>query len=279
MRCHLSDDVEAFLTQAGPFLHSRPVEHNLLATLAALRRNHPEPSRYLWVTDGVGGEVVGAAVQTPVTFRAAVTPMSPDAVDVLVERLAAEAPDLPGVVSDAATAAAFAGRWTTTLGVPGQPLEAQRLYQLGRLTLPEGVPGRLRAASRSEIDLLVDWWTGFDEETDLERPAFDDRAAIMEARVDNDLVWLWDVDGAPTSMAITTIRAADTVRIGLVYTPPSQRGRSYAAACVGELSRHVLATGARHCCLYTQLSNPTSNRVYQRLGYTPVAEILLYAFG
>jgi len=44
---------------------------------------------------------------------------------------------------------------------------------------------------------------------------------------------------------------------------------------VAHVSRLVLQRGDR-CILYTQLSNPTSNAVYQRLGYRPVHECMRY---
>jgi predicted GNAT family acetyltransferase len=69
------------------------------------------------------------------------------------------------------------------------------------------------------------------------------------------------------------------VRVGPVYTPPDHRGRGYAAACVGAVSADALAAGAHDCLLYTQLTNPVSNKIYQRLGYEPVGEILVYRFG
>jgi predicted GNAT family acetyltransferase len=69
------------------------------------------------------------------------------------------------------------------------------------------------------------------------------------------------------------------VRIGPVYTPPEQRRRGYAGACVGALSQLLLAEGRDFCVLYTDTSNPTSNHVYQMLGYQPIMEASVYTFG
>jgi predicted GNAT family acetyltransferase len=52
-----------------------------------------------------------------------------------------------------------------------------------------------------------------------------------------------------------------------VYTPPEHRRRGYATALVADLSRHALRTGAERCMLFTDLANPTSNRIYARIGY------------
>jgi predicted GNAT family acetyltransferase len=68
------------------------------------------------------------------------------------------------------------------------------------------------------------------------------------------------------------------VRIGPVYTPPDLRGRGYASALTAELSAELLAGGRDYCFLYTDLANPTSNRIYQAIGYEFVCESAEYAF-
>ena len=63
-----------------------------------------------------------------------------------------------------------------------------------------------------------------------------------------------------------------------VYTPPEHRGRGYATSCVAALSARLLAEGRRFCFLFTDAANPTSNAIYQRIGYVPVAEVQEYRF-
>ena len=69
------------------------------------------------------------------------------------------------------------------------------------------------------------------------------------------------------------------IRIGPVYTPPEQRGNGYATALVAEQSAWLLAGGRRFCFLYTDLANPTSNAIYERIGYERVADAAAYIFG
>jgi predicted GNAT family acetyltransferase len=68
------------------------------------------------------------------------------------------------------------------------------------------------------------------------------------------------------------------MRIGPVYTPPDYRGRGYASACTAALSQQMLYAGYQYCFLYTDLSNPTSNRIYQNIGYELVCDIDSYRF-
>lgn len=126
------------------------------------------------------------------------------------------------------------------------------------------------------VDLLVDWTRRFADDTGSAVEADLRGRAVRLA--DSSRVWLWVVDGQPVSTALRSTSAAGVARVGFVYTPDECRGHGYAAGVTAHVSRQVLATGDR-CILYTQLSNPTSNAIYQRLGYRPVHECIRYAFG
>ena len=67
------------------------------------------------------------------------------------------------------------------------------------------------------------------------------------------------------------------IRIGPVYTPPELRRHGYATALTADLSQSLLDGrlfdgGRRFCFLYTDLANPTSNAIYERIGYVRAAE-------
>jgi predicted GNAT family acetyltransferase len=66
--------------------------------------------------------------------------------------------------------------------------------------------------------------------------------------------------------------AFGVARIGPVYTAREQRGRGYASAGVAAVSRLLLDRGAR-VCLFTDQANPTSNRIYEALGFRPVVDM------
>lgn len=57
-----------------------------------------------------------------------------------------------------------------------------------------------------------------------------------------------------------------------VYTPAERRGHGYASAAVAQVSRRLLAEGAR-VCLFTDRANPVSNHVYAELGFTAVTDM------
>ena len=267
-----SDDPRVSLEAVGDFLRAKPVEHNLLLSLLTQRSDRPEDGRYWWATES--DAVVGFVFQSPTRFRALISPAQPAVVDALVEVVADAAPGLPGVMGEAATAARFAGQWAEQRRVAVTPREGQRLYRLTRVCSPDGVPGRLRTAGPDDRRVLVPWAAAFVEETGghPQHPA-----DIVDRHLDHGRLWVWD-DGGPVSMAAASAEVAGVVRVAFVYTPHERRGRGYAAACVASVSEQVAAAG-QESVLYAQLHNPTSNAVYRRVGYEPVAEILIYEFG
>jgi GNAT superfamily N-acetyltransferase len=267
-----STDPAGVLEAAEAFLVTRPVEHNILLTILHDRVASPWPGRYWWVVDG--DRVVGLALQSPLDFRAGVSPLAGAPLASLVDALADDAPDLPGVVAEAGTAAAFAGRWAERRRAPVVPREGQRIYRVAALRPPDGVPGGLREATAADADALLAWFAAFHRETDV-GPA--PPPGFLHRRLADGRLWVWD-DGGPVSTAMLSRPVAGVSRVGFVYTPPEHRGHGYAAACTAGVSAQARAEGADTCILYTQLQNPTSNAVYRRIGYVPVMEVLDYRF-
>ena len=79
-------------------------------------------------------------------------------------------------------------------------------------------------------------------------------------------------------MAGLTRLSAGQVRVGPVYTPPGLRGNGYAGAVTCEVSQAARDAGAGQVLLFTDLANPTSNALYQRLGYEPVEDRAVWSF-
>ena len=93
-------------------------------------------------------------------------------------------------------------------------------------------------------------------------------------RIEQSRVWLWeDPVGTPVHLTQATPPSFGVVRIGPVYTPDEHRGQGYATAMVAALSRELAAAGVR-VCLFTDQANPTSNAIYQRIGYVPVIDMV-----
>ena len=268
---HTSDDPAAVLDRAGAFLASDRVHHNLILTLLHARVEHPEAGRYWMVVEG--HDVIGVVFQSPLDYPATVTPMSRDAVRSVVDVIADEGVELPGVNGEAATAAHFAGAWSERTGVPARPTLGQRLYELATV-VDQPASGALRRATAEDLGFLVESFVAF--VTEIGDPPGDSESVVAR-RLAAGQLWVWD-DDATVSMCGVSAPMAGVVRVGPVYTPRERRGRGYASALVATVSSDVRSAGHR-CILYTDLHNPTSNSIYRKIGFEAVAEGLAYNFG
>jgi len=267
----LFEGPRSFSAAAGEFLRSRPVLHNLILTIVDRRLTESEAGKY-WVAFR-GGQVVGAALQSPLTYPATVVPMEPEVSVAVVDAIADSGGSLPGVNGDVATAASFAGRWTERRRAAAIPTQGQRLYELAGLNEIAPVDGRLRKADARDRNLAVRWLQEFDTEAHV--PARDIESFI-DAALLSERVWLWEA-GQAVSMAIGSKPVEGIVRISGVYTPKEERRIGYAGACVHGVSALLSDAGYR-CILYTDLGNPTSNSIYRRIGYRAVSEGICYRF-
>ena len=265
------EDPRSFLAVAEEFLLSRAVLHNLVLTIVDTRLVQPEPGRY-WVVFR-DSQVVGLALQSPLTFPALLVPMEADVAAALVDAIADRGIMLPGVNGEVATAASFAGRWTERRRSGAVPMQAFRIYQLAGLNEIASVGGKLRKGDYSDRNLAVSWLQKFYTETHMHSV---DAESFIDAALAGERLWLWD-SGGTVAMAVSSKPIAGVIRISAVYTPKEHRGCGYAGACVHAVSSLLTNAGYR-CILYTDLGNPTSNSIYRKIGYKAVGEAILYRF-
>jgi len=273
------EDAARFLEQAGPLLLADEARHNLILGIAGTIRDSPDRYRVrsFWLVRD-GDEVVGAALRTPPYNLILARPRSPRAVGTLAEAVAGDA--LPGVVGTEPEVHEFAEAWSGHSGVPARTSMRQGVYALEQVKpLPEA-PRSARVATEDDVELLLRWWVAFGEEVLHEGgPGRDDAEENVRHKLFSPGAGflLWEDDGATVSLAGWGGATPNGIRVGPVYTPPELRGRGYATALTAELSRQLLdgrlfEGGRRFCFLYTDLANPTSNAIYERIGYVRVAE-------
>lgn len=273
MRARAVADPSEFLAVATPFLLRDEPRHNLILGLATTLRDHPE--RYaehrLWVVED-GGDMVGAALRTPPHLLVLAQPHGEAAVEALV---AAILEDIPGVVGALPEAQTFAAAWAARTGSTFQTRVEQGIWALSTARGPLDVAGGPRPAGIEDRALLVDWWQAFsvealhDDDPDTEAI---EQAIGHRFAAEGWGIALWENGGVPVSFTGFGGATPNGVRIGPVYTPSDHRGHGFASALVASVSADRLAEGNRFCFLYTDLANPTSNRIYERIGYEWVCE-------
>ena len=271
----LTGDVAEYLTVAGDFLRARAAQNTvqLGATETILVRGADafgdEAPLFGWWA-APGGPVTAAFMHTP-PFGVTLTPSPAAVAAALAETLAARGRFPAGVMADTTTAPSFAAAWERRTGQPSRAGRQTRLYRLGRLRPPDTAPpGRARIAAPTDSGLLVAWLEAFHYEAANEgRPATEQTVAD---RLSYGGLTLWETTDGPVSLAGVTRAVGGQARIGPVYTPPGRRGRGFGGAVTATVSQAAKDAGVAEVLLYTDLANPTSNALYQRLGYRPVSD-------
>lgn len=271
-------DPATWLERAGPLLLADEPRHNLILGLAGTLRDRPGlyAEHELWLALD-GAEVAACALRTP-PYNLVLGDGTPAARDALSRGVGG----LPGVVGAVPEVDAFATAYAHAHGVDATPRVRQGIYALDAVRPPALPPGRPRAATEADLELATRWWRDFAREALGELD--DDEARIartIESRLtaDGHGIALWEDDGAPVSLVAWGNPTPTGTRIGPVYTPPEHRGRGYASALTAHVSAEQLAAGRRFCFLYTDLANPTSNKIYVDIGYERVCDSVEYAFG
>jgi predicted GNAT family acetyltransferase len=271
---------EGFLASTRAELESNEAANSLMLGLCERLLAHPEQFKaapcLATVSDGRG--LVLAALMTP-PHKLVVYGHRGDQREgarALVRSLLRESWQVPGTLGSGGGAAVVAEAWAESTGSRFSPEEQLRVYELRKVLVPVPEQGRLRLATEEDLDLVAEWRYGFHHEIFGRTDKVQARQSA-QVRVQAGDIFLWE-DGQAVSMAMKNRPTRHGISVSLVYTPPELRGRGYATACVGELSRLLLDAGWAFCALFADLANPTSNWIYERIGYRPVCDYEEYGF-
>ena len=282
MAWFLSDSLAEYAASADGLLRGSPAQNTILLGVAeALRARGRaafggEAPLFGWWAEP-GGEVSAAFLHTP-PYPPALTSMPEQPAAALAQALATRDRAVPGVNGDVPTAAAFAAAWHELTGDTVTMDVESRLYRLGQLRPPHpAAHGHVRVAATQDRGLLLAWSAAFRDEDHAGGPP--DVSLMVDDRLSYGGLMLWETGGEPVSMAGLTRPAAGQVRVGPVYTPPGHRGRGYGGAVTTAVSQAARDAGVAEVVLFTDLANPTSNALYQRLGYEAVSDRAIYSFG
>ena len=272
-------DARDFLSAASPLLLADEARHNLAFGICTTLIESPDtyPSFHLWTVSDT--HVVGAALMTPPFNLWLARPRRGDVLPLLARELARRGVRLPGVTAARPEVDEFASAWEALRPVRRRLRRGQGIYAVDEPRVPDGVCGHARAATSADRELLIEWLAAFADEALPDDAVRHDEAEIIDRRLTGRAggLAIWD-DGGAVSFAGFGGATPNGIRIGPVYTPPQHRARGYASALVAHLSGDLISSGRRYCFLYTNLANPTSNRIYRNIGYELVCESADYAF-
>jgi len=289
MKISYFDTAAAFLARTGPWLAQREAEHKLMLGIAgnvarravAAEGAEVPPERramFLLVEDASG--ILGAGVMTP-PYRMVLTALAEPAMRALAADLVKREVKVPGVLAEPRGAAIFGEVYTRGTHLHVTPGRAERLYDLRLQTWrqPEPVPaGEMVRAGPADMPLVEQWFPAFMVDVRDTAP-LSEAPNMARNAVHGGRLFLWRGEGQAVAMAAWARPSENGIAINAVYTPPELRRRGYATALVTRLSKYVLTgveeggLGKRFCVLYTDLANPISNSIYQKIGYRQVCDL------
>lgn len=240
-----------------------------------------DPATWIMATVSDARGVRLTAMMTPphnIALYATDNVIDTQAIDCLIDGL--QDIPIPGVTSDTALAEAFADAFTARRGKTHQITMQQRIYRLDAVNPAIPRIGTLRPVNEGDMHWFPYWCEAFTASThygstEMSVPQDGDgyRQLLASGRIH-----VLETDGHPVSMAGFSREIPAAVCVSHVYTPPYFRARGYASSCVAQLSELGLKRGFSGCVLYTDLANPTSNSIYQKIGYRSVCDSRMLRF-
>jgi predicted GNAT family acetyltransferase len=272
VRAARHSDLASFRARVEPWLLEREAENNLLLGLLASPPRTPAP--VLILVEDASGAVVGVALQTP-PYNLIVAQAPAKALDAILDQLDGDGLAIPGVNGPNVASRHVAQAWAARHHAVPELQHAMRVFE-NRQLIPPRAPaggGRARLATVEDLPVILSWSTAFARDTRITVAADEE---LIRERVRRGSFWLWETE-RPVSMAAIARRTPNGAAVGYVYTPDELRGRGYASAVTAALTEAELA-GGHSCFLYTDLANPTSNKIYQAIGYRPICDVEEWRF-
>ena len=155
---------------------------------------------------------------------------------------------------------------------------AQKIFKLTSLNSVAIAPGRLQKVKLNDLEIIKDWYISFNQESLSKKIDKEKARSHVRKAIESGKYYGWENEGRLVSIASRARNTKNAVAVNFVYTPEEYRGNGYATATVAKLSQELLNEGYKYCCLFTDLANPTSNSIYKKIGYQPIADYLVYNF-
>ena len=269
--------IEDFLDDNQSFLENDEAANNLLLGIPLSLKSQtvidPAP---IMLSVFRGGKVVFSCLQTP--------PLNlilygregscSEELETLISFLLKNGYDFPGVLGPRKIAREFSDIWKSQKGDNWETVFEHLVFQLNKV---EDIPisnGKLRKANESDFTIVAKWFREFIVEATHDDPSNSEKLA--RNKLDDGLIYLWE-DGEIVSIAAVARPTTNGITVNYVYTPKEYRGKGYASSIVARMSELMLER-YKFCALFTDLANPTSNKIYKAIGYIPVQEFTQIKF-
>ncbi len=271
-----------FLDRTLERLAKDETRNNLILGLALRLKENPQAygksSPLMVSVSDENDELCALGLMTP-PFAMVVQcePLNHEALEILAMDLQLEGWELPGVNGEAEVSDAFARIWQAKTNQKAELIERLRAYELRELEKIDYPAGKMRIAEEKDAQLACQLLNAMQEESVLgPRRELTVEGSLESIRKKQS--FFWEVDGEVVASLLAKRPQIKGICISGVYTLPQHRRKGYARALVAEASKEMLARGYEFTNLFTDLANPTSNKIYQEVGYRPVCDYHLFSF-
>ncbi len=270
IQLHVYEDVLHFKKDVISFLEKNEQENNLLLGVLQVVQ---EP-KFMGVMKQ-GEEVVTVFLKTEEKqIIVATSEISEDAIVELAKQLTRIYPDIPGLIGNKKIVQKLAEEIAILEHKKTTVVMEQGIYVLKQVKKKWDREGILREINRDELPLIEKWVYQFCE--DVKLPTTKEKAKqTAHTLITTNRLFGLEVDGKLVSVAAKTRPTTNNITVNFVYTPKEERKKGYASNCVAALSQRMLNEGYKTTTLYTDLANPTSNKIYQKIGYEQIMESVL----
>ena len=270
------EDASQFSDRVKDYLVNHEALHNAMLGLCNALIDNPErfnEKPYL-ATVEIDGDIAAVAMRIPPKALLLSQVNDLRAVEAIAQNLHLTQKLLPGVNAPSASAKAFAEVWYSLTSQSYQIKMALRAFQLEQVQPISHALGYLRLAESGDRQQLMHWYEAFAVEA---LGSVESVERLVDRHLQQGTAYFWENE-TPVSMVSRVGITPNGARVGLVYTPPEHRRKGYGSTCVAALSQTLLNQGYRYCFLFTDQANPTSNQIYQAIGYQPVGDCHEYSF-
>lgn len=274
-------NIEEFLNANEALLLEKESFHNLILGLAyGIRNKKIKTTKPLFYSIKENEKVIACALRSNSDKPLIVTEMSVDGVDLLIQDLVNNNSELMAIVGEESSANYFKDQWTKIKNLNFKINIHLGVYECFKVVFPVIISGEIIRATEEHKDILRKNIKGFLQDCFPDNPIVDDNIeTLMNRHLDNNSLFLLkNKKKEIVSMAANTRSTLNGGTISLVYTPPTLRGRGYASSMVALLSGKIMSDGKKFASLFTDLANPTSNSIYQKIGFVKIGQNIHFDF-
>ena len=240
-----------------------------------------DPANWYMATVADESGILLTAIMTPpynIALYATDNKINAAAIECLIDGIADQ--PIPGVLAVKSLAQCFAEAYTTPKSMTFEIVTNQCIYELTEVNPEIPLIGTIRLVEEKDMPFFPFWCESAFAEFEYGKTTMNIPYDITQChyRIAKRNTYILEDNGIPVSLAGLNREMQNVIGVGPVFTPPYYRGKGYASSCVAQISQLALDRGFTRCVLYTDLANPTSNSIYQKIGYKPICDSVMLKF-